>query len=71
MLFLNDIAAVALAEAAEHSGVAGGIVFLGKEAAVMAELIHYDIFLCSEQGIEGLAGNLSLTAEVADAYLAE
>jgi hypothetical protein len=30
-------------------------VFIGKKAAVMAQLIYYDVFLCAEKGIEGLA----------------
>ena len=62
MLFIHDISAVSLAEAAEHSGMTGGINFFGEEAAVMAEFIHDDIFLCPEQGIEGLTGDLSLAA---------
>jgi hypothetical protein len=52
---IHYISAVALAEAAEHGGMAGGSAFLGKIAAVVAEFIDYDIFLCTEQRIEGLA----------------
>ena len=71
VLFFHDISAVALAEAAEHSGMTGGIIFFGEEAAVMAEFIHDDIFLCPEQGIEGLTGDLSLAAQITDADLVE
>ena len=62
MLFIHDISAVSFAEASEHSRMAGGILFFGEKAAVMAELIHDYVFLGAEQGIEGLTGDLSLAA---------
>ena len=69
MLLFYYVAAVILAEAAEYSRMACGGAFLRQEAAVMVELVKYNIFLGAEEGIEGLARDLSFPANVAYAYL--
>ena len=71
MTFIDNVTAVALTEASEHGRMARSEAFFGKKAAVMAQLIYYDIFLCAEKGIEGLARYLSFTAQVAYAYIIE
>ena len=55
MTFIDNVTAVALTEASEHGRMARSEAFFGKKAAVMAQLIYYDVFLCAEKGIEGLA----------------
>jgi hypothetical protein len=49
MLFFYYVPAESLTENAKHSGMTVDITFLRQIAAIMAQFIKYDVFLCAEK----------------------
>ena len=71
MLSVSDILAVAVTECAEAGGAAVAFRNRGSIAERVLQLIDNDVFLTAEEGVEGLAGYLSLLAHFADTNIRE